>query len=643
MDVTKANFEAVYAEVAALLPTASFVAIDEEMSGFRLSDVKETAADTPAERFRKVRESATRFNIIQFGLAIFHETKGEKSAEASYDCRCYNFFLFPEEGPILMEAGAVKFNADNGLDWNRWIREGVPFVPRRRAEELRAAAGVAEKKEPSAEAAGSASRMVLRKQSDIDVTNAALEKLKKWLDAGAAGRPVEGSGSTGGAGEDGDSHHLITTNPYLRRFMHEALSIDFAEHQLVVETEKMPRGGLGKMMLRRFGSQEAREKFEAEKRQVKLREAERKLGFFRVYELLVESKKPVVGHAVMGDLLFLLSHCEFGSGSNKDTKDAFPTDYSEFKQRASTLFPRLYDTQWICKHSELRYKGGAPAAVQRDAKTGVVKFTYGDRNGGEPAEPESRIGSLALGRIHEALLEEPAVNGMLGAVRVAFPDAAKGYAKGGENEKFHEAGYDAYVTGEVFAMLRHIHKRECASAGASDTETESALEDLAAGRFTAWQTAFQGFNLRGAEEMGYLSGKKLKIVEDLVYIHARVAKGALPNEALIKALYEHLCGALGRTPLHAGHPERSADPLLPSLTRIDESAAFAYVNVALIAGDADREKARGALQGLVSGERGGGGKGVDLPDVTLTSAEEWLAGGDRGSAAEPPAKRQKVA
>lgn len=45
----------------------------------------------------------------------------------------FNFYLFPRnpvsyDKNINLQLGCVKFNTDCGMDWNKWIREGVNYV-----------------------------------------------------------------------------------------------------------------------------------------------------------------------------------------------------------------------------------------------------------------------------------------------------------------------------------------------------------------------------------------------------------------------------------------------------------------------------------------------------------------------------------
>ena len=75
-----------------------------------------------------MRNVVNKFNIIQLGLTfIVHEMNGQILAYP------FNFYLFPRENPlrepvISMQCNATEFNSAQGMDWNRWIKKGIPYV-----------------------------------------------------------------------------------------------------------------------------------------------------------------------------------------------------------------------------------------------------------------------------------------------------------------------------------------------------------------------------------------------------------------------------------------------------------------------------------------------------------------------------------
>lgn len=61
------------------------------------------------------------------------------------------------------------------------------------------------------------------------------------------------------------------------------------------------------------------------------------LGFSQIINLLVEHKKPIVGHNIFLDVLLL--HSQFIG--------PLPKKYSLFKKTVNNLWPMIYDTKYI--------------------------------------------------------------------------------------------------------------------------------------------------------------------------------------------------------------------------------------------------------------------------------------------------------
>jgi len=73
MNVVQSNFSEALDLIQTLLPTASFMAIDEEMTGISLLDPDWSIAQSPEERYISMKKVATTYRIIQFGVCLFHK------------------------------------------------------------------------------------------------------------------------------------------------------------------------------------------------------------------------------------------------------------------------------------------------------------------------------------------------------------------------------------------------------------------------------------------------------------------------------------------------------------------------------------------------------------------------------------------
>ena len=473
MNVTKANFDYVAAEIKALLPSAAFVAIDEEMSGISFEDHNPyNVSDVPAKRYDKMREVASWYSIIEFGMALFHEKEcvGDMPpGSTNYEAHVYNFHLFPESGLVNMEVSAVAFNTEHNMDWNAWIRDGIPYVSRKQAKVLKEKMLAKDDTKAREKQRARRSPLVLTKQSDIDATGKAVDALKAWLEDDDKKEETE--------------FELIEANAYVRRFMFDKIEEEFPD--LITESRATPVKNLSKMFVLRLSEAGKKERMLTLRRE---KEAEylKKIGFLRIWSALVDAKKPLVGHAISYDLLFALSHFD----------GPLPKSYPFLKARVHELFPLLFDTKFLVTVEAFKYK-------QEDAGAGSVR--------------EPRFGGRGLAALHKVLADETkaAKDEAKPIVEVTFAAGHDLYPA--DCNAFHEAGFDAYITGCVFA---HMAKEVLAGD----------LSMWVNGRIAMWRSN-NHFNVHGDDDDG-------------VYVHARDIKGC--NENYIKAAFGFITVQVGK-------------------------------------------------------------------------------------------------
>lgn len=129
MEGTESNFAALLSDFVPRLAAADFVAMDLEMTGVDSS--QDSLFDSVDVRYQRVREAAERFSVCQVGITLGRWGEGDIVALSSY-----NIFVFPfckergENPSITCGSTGVKFLSRNGFDFNRWIRDGVPFRAR---------------------------------------------------------------------------------------------------------------------------------------------------------------------------------------------------------------------------------------------------------------------------------------------------------------------------------------------------------------------------------------------------------------------------------------------------------------------------------------------------------------------------------
>ena len=384
MEVTNANFAAAADELESLLPTAAFVAIDEEMTGIMLDkSTAPNAGDTVERRYQKMKRVTEEFNLMQVGICLYHrEVDGDDSRLIA---RPYNFYVIPDakstRARLTMHVSTAEFHKTNGMDFNKWLCEGVPFLSHAELSSEMAALDetLAEQAKPPAQ------RMELTRESDKEFVSGALEGVAAWLAA------------LGGCGGE---HALPECNAFLRRALFESIAVDFPD--LAAESRALPDDPSGKkkqLVVLALNEEDKAARLE-HKRQAKIELLHARAGFHRVFRMLADARRPLIGHNLTYDLLFLISHFH----------GPLPPTLAECKSTVHGLFPEVWDTK-LCS---------------------VASGQFTD---------------TMLAKLHEACVE---------TVGVPSVQLASGFGAYASGERCHEAGYDAFITGVAHAALRHL-------------------------------------------------------------------------------------------------------------------------------------------------------------------------------------------
>eukprot|EP00929_Paragymnodinium_shiwhaense_P107197 TRINITY_DN7326_c0_g1_i1.p1 TRINITY_DN7326_c0_g1~~TRINITY_DN7326_c0_g1_i1.p1 ORF type:complete len:576 (+),score=78.72 TRINITY_DN7326_c0_g1_i1:191-1918(+) len=138
MEGRQSTFKKVLADFEARLQTAEYVAIDTELTGVDLEGEPDSFDECASERLEKLGRVAERFTLIQVGLTLVTRLSGDSTTgDGQLACASYNLFAFPYIGPetsvdsgFFCQASALKFNAMHRVNFNTWIREGIPYMSR---------------------------------------------------------------------------------------------------------------------------------------------------------------------------------------------------------------------------------------------------------------------------------------------------------------------------------------------------------------------------------------------------------------------------------------------------------------------------------------------------------------------------------
>eukprot|EP00531_Pseudo-nitzschia_arenysensis_P014315 CAMPEP_0116148296 /NCGR_PEP_ID=MMETSP0329-20121206/18278_1 /TAXON_ID=697910 /ORGANISM="Pseudo-nitzschia arenysensis, Strain B593" /LENGTH=664 /DNA_ID=CAMNT_0003644413 /DNA_START=67 /DNA_END=2064 /DNA_ORIENTATION=+ len=381
---TKADFLEQSNDFIRHLPNASWIAIDEEMTGIQLPDgefKRLSKDDSPADRYPSLKAVPERYAIIQLGICLFEHRASKQTEqydEASFHVRRYKFTLFPPDDPkitreITLNPSSIHFLLQNNMDLNLWAQEGIPFCTGEKAEKLMEK--FIQRHEQVDSPAGPTptkyrQKVVLTKEQDKEFHARVMSSLREWLDA-----PIPGAGAPGG---EGVSFLLPRCNGFLRRSLYEAIEQDYPylvlekhnndqirvwrltaeekerrNHRLLVE-------GYNKLIQEKIGAQRiflaltkacnGQSIFNRAEQALLAANANEAMADFTQGRCICDRKIPLVVHNGLMDLLFLMTH--FYSPK-------LPDEWIDCKNLIHSHFPVIYDTKIMATDycSEDNYSG----------------------------------------------------------------------------------------------------------------------------------------------------------------------------------------------------------------------------------------------------------------------------------------------
>lgn len=424
MDIGRSNFAEACVDFHAHLGGASFVSMDCEMTGIwtQQPELRQTLKDSPQDRYNKQRVVASRYNLVQVGVCLFTE-----DGSGGYVARPYNFYVFPEKGDdIILSASAIAFLKKNGMDWQKWISDGIPYLNRTREGWLRG------KLCPEEEAVGAAPepadgevaaapkkpkrrRLVLDQDPDISFVDEAMEALGEWLREGDEAAALTGSLT---------EFKLKSCNSYLRRALREHIDEKFEEYGLVAETRDDDR--YSPLFVLRL-SDEEKETRAVERKARKKAELAAAVGFRAIFSALAESRLPIVAHNCMFDLMFVFQNFEAD----------LPVALSSFKEQLLAQWPCVVDTKYC-----------ATSGLADGPEDDVILESFCSQKG--TFAPQRYPDTTVEGLYKQVVETEEGCK-----VGITADEGFGRYNPGedGKCDAYHEAGWDAFCTGAIYARL----------------------------------------------------------------------------------------------------------------------------------------------------------------------------------------------
>ncbi|KAJ0101365.1 hypothetical protein Patl1_03932 [Pistacia atlantica] len=422
--VTKSNFDSALSSLRHHIRSADFVAVDLEMTGVTSAPWRDSFEfDRYDVHYLKVKDSAEKFAVVQFGVCPFRWDPLNRS----FIAHPHNFFIFPRQevsidGPayeFLCQTASMDFLAKYQFDFNACFHEGVSYLSREQEEEA------------------------------LGYMNSLYED-KLWDSWGdlkeARDMPLVNIADV----VSNDSEQQFQTIFYKMR---PAISLNgFTSHQLKLIQLVVNKHFKDLVYLRVKGenscsqhlvvyneSEDDKKLLMKEVKDERLRETEMKIkaaiGFRHVIDCLSSEKKLIVGHNCFLDVAHI-----YGKFLG-----ALPLTAEEFISSVNKYLPHIIDTKILLKCNDV--------LVQRMKKSGTSLFSAFSR----------LCQRIAIGSKSSHLLIQPSVK-----VEIEVDDNRSSDWNSGVR---HEAGYDAFMTGCVFAQA-------CSHLGI-DFTLHSSSENLA--------------------------------------------------------------------------------------------------------------------------------------------------------------------
>ncbi|XP_063983314.1 pre-piRNA 3'-exonuclease trimmer-like isoform X2 [Diachasmimorpha longicaudata] len=391
-EILDENFRIYYPKIENSLKNASFIAVDAEFSGINTDNVPElTLFDTIQERYEKQRQNIAPFSVIQIGLTAFTRAKHENK----YIAEPFRFYLLSRSllhgtnQNCQWEKTSTNFLRNHNFDWNKLMYGGISYLNTQEQSKMKS---LLKTNDYMSNMGAFAS---LHEENNL---LRSIKIVSEWLkDSPESEKSTE-----------------ITCEDFLQlcclqRQLRKSFKTIWTEHKdqkiFVIKIDPETRKIL-----------EERDQTFFEEQLL-----EYTMGFTRIFKLLCALKKPLVGHNLLLDLMFMY----------KQFHEDLPRSYENFKKEIHQLLPVVYDTKLLSY--EMR------------------KIVDPREEGQDKKKKREKGSSNILGELYKYFKDGE--GRLLGwnSPQIEFPDGTTT-----DTEAYHDAGWDSYYTGFCFVKIAHI-------------------------------------------------------------------------------------------------------------------------------------------------------------------------------------------
>ncbi|CAG2120203.1 unnamed protein product, partial [Medioppia subpectinata] len=373
-EITNENFEQMFPIIRDHIKHSSFIALDTEMTGLVYNKTcTPSLFDTLDKRYDKQRQSATNFIVCQMGLSLYSKNQNSNS----YHTKTYTFYLCPRslqyrKPTFAMDLSAIEFLAYNHFEFDKFAKNGINYLNEIEEQNL---------------------RDNFDDYMDIDFIECPFNyensshQLSEWL----SNRLVD---------KNSGNQCVLKCRPTVNPLLNYAFLREFRKNFTTVWVEEINDRFVAKPIDANQRTQLLKaEHFEKE------RVIDRMVGFSRVFQCLVDARRPIVGHNMIMDLLLIYHHFY----------QPLPNKLKAFKTSLHSLFPYIFDTKCVIFNE----------------KKDLSELSHIFKNS-------------SLGDIYTKLLDDEIVNSYTNLPKIEQLDDQN--HKAIEKYSPHNAGFDAFAT-----------------------------------------------------------------------------------------------------------------------------------------------------------------------------------------------------
>ena len=411
MELVCSNYEREEKKIISLIKESDYISFDLEMTGIE-NDKNNIIFDTPKNRYAKYKKTAEKYSIIQLGLTIFTKDKTDPN---QINCYPYNFYLFPNANDLKalsqdnmnFEIKSMIFNSNGKIDFNKWISEGIYYLNKKQYRQLYI--NITQNNLNNDDFYMDTT-LLEQKPADLELAEKTIKDIKEnFIDADI----------------DANSYIIDSMPKYMLYYIKKKLP----NNLYFKENCKAFRNWC--TLITKFKTKEEKEELYKNDVLNQLRDLEHKKGVKKIIDAIfnkivygsmdiddnsdqdIFKKIKLIGHNMSLDLMFIIANLG----------DSLPDEYVEFKKMIKKNFENIYDTKLLFE---------------------------------EFKKNEITHNNIAIKDIKSVL------DNMYPYLKSRFNDSIKFVIKT-KNEEFneelfHSAGYDSYITGLCFFYMMYADK-----------------------------------------------------------------------------------------------------------------------------------------------------------------------------------------